>query len=668
MQWNCLRSHLIVIWFSCLPLTSFATQPSPTPLKYFAQLPDVNGLSLSPDGTNLASQIRIDVDGTNGTAVQISNIKSGEANILLFSDNTQYFIDSVYWKDNRTLFVTTWYPSNRNTWLGMSQYRSKTRENRLLIIDTHTGAVSSPYSSSYLRKFKILPTDLSYVLDTLPSDPDHILFSSASIQRQYPWYPLVHKLNIKTQVKRVIQRPEQHVYDWMTDQQQRVRVGFWGDEEKKATLIKNVETGKWDRFWPYEDFSADQVIAKGFDKDPNILYINAYHNDLMAVFRVDLRDKNLTRELVYADEHYDVYGWLVYSNLTGEVIGIGGATNGSTRFFDAEYRALQNGIDKALPDTRNFIYSVTDDGSRYLVFSTGPTESGTYYLGSRNPTSLEPLAYRYKQLPPDILASVERIEYKARDGLTIEGFLTTPSDRPKKDLATIIFPHGGPVSRDSKAFDYWAQFFTSRGYAVLQMNFRGSTGQGLEFRKSGLKKWGKEMQDDIEDGALALIERGITDPNKICIAGASYGGYAALMGVTKTPDRYKCAISVNGVSNVKELVIDNRAFWTTYNIIEEMIGDDLAELKAISPSYHADKIKVPVLLIHGELDRQVPIKHSYQMRDALEKAGKDVTFIEQPKEDHYLANEANRIAAFTAMDAFLAKHLPVNATPVVNAP
>jgi len=215
------------------------------------------------------------------------------------------------------------------------------------------------------------------------------------------------------------------------------------------------------------------------------------------------------------------------------------------------------------------------------------------------------------------------------------------------------------MARDSRAFDYWAQFYASRGYAVLQMNFRGSTGQGFEFRNAGLKKWGKEMQDDIEDGALALIEIGITDPDKVCIVGASYGGYAALMGVTKTPDRYKCAISINGVSNVRDLVIDNRAFWRSYNIVEEMIGNDLQELKAISPAYRATEINDPALLIHGELDRQVDIKHSHQMRDTLEKAGKNVAFIEQPNEDHYLSNETNRIAAFKAMDVFLKKNLPV---------
>jgi dipeptidyl aminopeptidase/acylaminoacyl peptidase len=191
------------------------------------------------------------------------------------------------------------------------------------------------------------------------------------------------------------------------------------------------------------------------------------------------------------------------------------------------------------------------------------------------------------------------------------------------------------------------------------MNFRGSAGQGLEFRNAGLKNWGMEMQDDIEDGARKLIADGISDEKSVCILGASYGGYAALMGAVKTPDFYKCAVSVAGVSNVFELVKDSRIFWRSYNVVDELIGNDNRHLKEISPVNYAGKIKVPVLLIHGDDDRQVPVKHSIQMRDALLKAGKDVTYLELPNEDHYLTNNENRVATFKAIDTFLDKNLPV---------
>lgn len=632
---------------------------APLPVEHFANLPDVSNVALSPGGTKLSAIIRIDVEGKNGMAVQVTDLQSNKSELVLFTDNSKYFLGGAWWKDNKTLLVYTWYPADRDTWTGFQRARYQTRETRLLIIDTETGEVKDPFKKSFLKKYKILPTNLSAVVDSLPDDPDHILMSIPGFERGWSWYPMVVKININNQRKVTIQNSEDSVSSWQTDQQHRIRLSNRWKDEMNYNRVLDLETGKWRELWPYADFSEEEVSILGFDKDPNIIYISAYHNNFKAVFKVDLRDKNLKRELVHADPDYDFYGGLIHSPKDKRVIGVGAGTEDGTKFIDPEFSKLQTAIDGALPKTRNYLYSITDDEQQYLVYSTGPTESGTYYLGSRNPVGLKAVAYRYNKLTPDVLVDVQRLEYKARDGLTIEAYLSLPKGKEHKKLPTLMFPHGGPISRDSHSFDYWAQFFANRGYAVLQMNFRGSAGQGLEFRNSGLKKWGKEMQDDIEDGAIELINKGIADPDRICIVGASYGGYAALMGVVKTPDRYKCAISVNGVSNVFDLVKDNRAFWRSYNVIDEMIGNDNKELREISPVNYAEKIKVPVLLIHGELDRQVDIKHSYQMRDALQKARKDVTFIEQPGEDHYLSNEAMRVQAFKAMADFLDKNLPV---------
>ncbi len=643
-----------LLFFSC------STFAKPLPVEYFGQLPDVSHVHLSPGGEKISSIIRIDVDKTKGTAVEVANLKTGKRKMVLFTDNSKYFIYWTRWKDDRTLLVGTWFPSERDTWVGLGQARGKTRDTRLLIIDTETGETRSPFSQGLLKKYKILPTGMDLVIDTLPEDPDHILMIMPGMDRKWAVEDLVYRVNIDTQGTKTLKNSEDNMGSWTTDRQHRIRLGRYYEDEERATMVKDLDTSEWRKLWPYEVFSEDEVHAMGFDVDPDILYLRAYHNGLHALFKVNLKDKDLKRELVYADDQYDVAGGLVYSPLTGKAIGISGSEEGGTVYFDPEMKNLQVAIDKALPNTRNFIYSLTDDEKKYMVYSTGPTESGTYYLGERDPIKLKALAYRYKNLPPQILAPAKRIEYKARDGLLIEAYLTLPKGVPAKKLPAIMFPHGGPMARDSRAFDYWAQFFANRGYAVLQMNFRGSDGQGLELRNAGLKKWGREMQDDIEDGAKKLIADGIADPDRICIAGASYGGYAALMGVVKTPDFYRCSISVNGVSNVFDLVKDNRQFWKGYNVVDEMIGNDNDELRAISPVNHAEKVKVPVLLIHGELDRQVEIKHSYQMRDALQKANKQVTFIELPDEDHYLSNEDNRLATFRAMDEFLNKHLPVD--------
>lgn len=637
----------------------------PLPVEHFASLPDVSNLNLSPDGKKLSAVIRIDVNATQGAAVQVTDLESGKKDIVLFSDNQKYFINWVRWKDNRTLLVGTFHPDERNTWLGTQQVRFKTRDTRLMIIDTTTGAVTTPFSQNFLKKYRIMPTGMDRVVNTLPDDPEHILLAFPTNQSLLDSGRSdigVYKVNITNQRSRLIQKSIDHVQGWMTDQQHQVRVGFYYDYKTgtNKVLVKNHNDGKWRELWPHMPFSEEQVEPMGFGLDPNVLYIRAYHDKRLAVFKVNLADKELKRELVYADSAYDVSGSLVYSPATREVVGITYAQGGGFTFFDPEFKRLQTSIDKALPSTKNLVVSWADNADKYLVLATSDTDSGTYFLGQRTPAKLDAVALRYKHLIPELMSSVKRYDYKARDGVDIEAYLTLPNNSKGKRLPTIIFPHGGPISRDDDSFDYWTQYFANKGYAVLQMNFRGSSGQGLEFRNAGLKNWGLEMQDDIEDGAKQLIAEGISDPKSICIVGASYGGYAALMGAVKTPDLYRCSVSVAGVSNVFDLVKDNRAFWSGYNIVDEQIGNDNKQLRAISPVNHADKIKIPVLLIHGDSDRQVDIKHSVQMRDALQKAGKEVTFLELLNEDHYLTNNDNRVATFRAIDAFLNKHLPIS--------
>lgn len=651
---------LLFCLFYSLSLAAFA---QPLPLKYFASLPDVSLLGLSPDGKKLSSVIRIDVEDTTGTAVQVVDLSSGEKKLVLFTDNEKYDIYWVRWKDNRTLLVGTIYPAVRNAWLGTRGAVFRTRETSLLIVDLESGKVSTPFKKSFLKKYKIAPVARDQVVDTLPDDPDHILMLLPTNQSLVDAsYAGVYKVNIRNQRIQQIQKSEDHVYRWTTDQQHRVRLGHYYDamDGTNKILVQDIDAKKWRDLWPHQIFSEEEIHPLGFGADPMTLYVRAYHQGMMAIFRVNLTDPKLKRTLVYADPDYDVNGSLLYSPITRDVVGVSYSSSGGYTFFDPELRQLQSAIDKALPKTRNHIIAFSDDMQTYIVSSQSDIDSGTYYLGQRNPAKLDAVAYRYKNLTPDRMSPVKRYDYKARDGLAIEAYLTLPLGSAGKKLPTIIFPHGGPISRDDDSFNYWTQYLANKGYAVLQMNFRGSAGQGLAFRNAGLKNWGQEMQDDIEDGARKLIAEGISDARSICILGASYGGYAALMGAVKTPDLYRCAVSVAGVSNVFDLVKDNRAFWRSYNVVDEQIGNDNKRLRAISPVNHADKIKIPVLLIHGDNDRQVDIKHSEQMRDALQKAGKQVTFLELVNEDHYLSSNENRVATFQAIDAFLDKHLPVN--------
>lgn len=408
--------------------------------------------------------------------------------------------------------------------------------------------------------------------------------------------------------------------------------------------------------WTFKAFSEDTVWPLGFDADPNILYVRAYHQGFEAIFKVNLTDPNLTKELVYANEATDVEGDLLYSQLKKKVIGISEGDGEEYTFWETEYVGLQNGLKAVLPDAHNYITQFSANERRYIVYSTSSTEPGTYYFGDRDEKTLYPIANRYGKLNSELLANTQHLTYEARDKLKIDAYLTVPKGLEAKQLPTIIFPHGGPISYDSNGFDYWAQFFANRGYAVFRMNFRGSAGYGYEFMKAGLKSWGLEMQNDVEDGTRYLIAQGISDPKRICIAGASYGGYAALMGAAMTPDLYRCAISVAGVTDVAYLVKSSRRH-TNYEVVKEQIGDDLDALYERSPISKADKINIPVLLLHGDKDRVVKVQHSREMYDELKSLNKPVEYIELENGDHYLSNNDNRLATFKALDKFLADNL-----------
>lgn len=657
--------HLILgVFFLCISTLAVPLYASPLTTENFSQLPDVNNVVLSPSGNKLVSEVRINSGKIQGTGVEVLDLATKEKKIVLFTDNSEFFIHWFWWKDNKTLLVGVFNPSERDTFTGAGRFRYKTRDYHLMLIDTESGEVTRPFKRSFWQRYKLLPAVRDNVIDVLPDDPDHILMQISGLDRGYETDPLVYKVNIKNQRNTVLQSPQKNVTEWVTDQQHRVRLGHsFDDKGNQSTKLLDLETGKWVDLWSHKVFSEEAVEALGFDVDPNILFVRAYHNKRLAIFKVNLKDPKLKRELVFSDPEYDASGELFYSPITKAAIGIIGLQNGVSYFFDKDMQSLQNKIDKALLGNRNYIHSISDDMKTFVVFSTSSIDSGTYYLGQRDPVKLNAIAYSYNKLSPELMSKSQQIRYKTRDGLTLKAFLTLPKSASRKNLPTIMFPQG-PAPMGDDYFNYWTQFFVSKGYAVLQMNYRGLGGQGIELRNAGLKNWGKEMQDDIEDSARNLIAEGIADPSAISIVGTGYGGYAALMGVVKTPDLYRCAISVNGIANVFDFVRDRRIPWRGYNVVEEAIGNLDSNLRVISPVNSADKIKVPVLLIHGTDNRQIEIKHSYQMRDALQKAKKDVTFLELPSEDHYLSNEKNRMDTFRAMDSFLDKCLPVKTEKV----
>jgi len=358
---------------------------------------------------------------------------------------------------------------------------------------------------------------------------------------------------------------------------------------------------------------------------------------------------------VWENPSYDMDS-AIYDDRNGRVIGVRWIEDQQkTKYFDPAMQHVQDTLEKAFPGQSVAIYSKDDAGKTYVFSAQGPKNPPILYLYTTSNHHVDVIQESYPQLKPADLGDVKRYDYKSSDGLDIRAYLTLPPGKDAKNLPLVVFPHGGPEGRDSMAFDWWAQFMASRGYAVLQPEFRGSAGYGKGFIRAGDGEWAGKVQDDVQYGVKKLIAEGVADPKKICIVGASYGGYMALAGATFSPDLYACAISYAGISDASYLVSQSSFESEGSSVWRRRVGTD--KLSSSSPVNFAEKVKIPVLLIHSEKDATVPIRQSEMEESALKSAGKQVQFVRLDGDDHYLELADARIKLLKEVDRFLAANL-----------
>ena len=324
--------------------------------------------------------------------------------------------------------------------------------------------------------------------------------------------------------------------------------------------------------------------------------------------------------------------------------------------------ALQKAVERAFPGKDTALFDRSLDYSRVLVRAEHPSSPAIYYLVDMKKGTADIIGETYPALASARLGEMRADGYQARDGFSIPTYVTLPPDREPVGLPLVVLPHGGPQSRDDAGFDWLAQFLATRGYVVLQPQFRGSRGFTEDLRKAGLRQWGRGMQDDITDGVHNLIERGIADAKRICIVGASFGGYAALAGAAFTPDLYACAVSINGIADLAAMFgyvrsqygdeSDALAYWK--DTVGSPRDEDVAKF---SPVRAVDSIKIPILLVHAKDDTAVPHSQSANFAKLLQASGKPHQLIELTGEDHWLSSSDSRLRVLDGLEAFLSKYL-----------
>jgi dipeptidyl aminopeptidase/acylaminoacyl peptidase len=405
----------------------------------------------------------------------------------------------------------------------------------------------------------------------------------------------------------------------------------------------------------------DQFQPLVFTADNKKLYVASnLRRDKVAIVLVDPASAK-EAQVVYGRDDVDVQN-VAWSRARQRVSFVNYQTWKDERhYLDPDAKDLFSKLEAKLPGYQVTLQSLTDDETRMIVAATNDRTQGTRYLYDRNADSLTKLGDVTPWLPEAKMAAVKPIEYKTRDGLTVNGYLTLPNGVAARKLPVVVNPHGGPWARDGWGFNPEVQFLANRGYAVLQMNYRGSTGYGRKFWEASFKQWGFAMQDDITDGVHWLIEQGIADPKRICIYGGSYGGYATLEGLVKTPDLYACGVDYVGVANLFTFMKTIPPYWKPFlAMMHQMVGDpekDKERLAAASPALNADRIKAPLLIAQGARDPRVNKDESDQMVAALSKRGIDVPYLVKDNEGHGFHNEENQFDFYEAMEKFLAKYL-----------
>lgn len=606
------------------------------PVEDFFKNPQYSQLQISPSGKYLAALAPLK-EHRNIVVLEVHDL--GKAKALTGFDD--FDVRTFFWgNDDRIVFTLD---------------KKGTESFALYAVNRTGGKVKTlvePKVSIGARSIRA-----ANVSDRLREDPDHVMIS---YNKRRVESPDIYKLNINTGKKQLIEKNKGKSIGTISDRTGNLRVRVDLDGLNTETLHRKTAGGEWQTM--FKGNALDEGITPlAFDYDNETLYVASnVDRDKNAIYQYDLENNKLG-EVLFTHDEVDVAA-PVFSYADKKLIGFQYQTEKPhLELIDPTWKQLQAKLDMAFPQDIVRITSASDDEQLAIVSVYSDIKPISYYLLDRKAGKLRFLVNSRPWIKPEEMAPMKPITYQSRDGLTIHGYLTLPRNYRNGPIPLIVNPHGGPFGvRDSWGYNPEHQLFANRGYAVLQMNFRGSGGYGRKFEQAGYKKWGREMQNDVSDAVKWAVDQGFADKDRVCIYGASYGGYATMAGLTFTPELYKCGINYVGVTDT-ELLFDTmpKAWEISEAVLKQQIGDpdDKKFMDSISPLAHVEKIRAPVLIIQGQADPRVNYKHATKLKSRMDSLDKPYEWLMKKDEGHGFRKEKNVLEAYNMMDAFLAKHL-----------
>lgn len=626
-----LLTSAIVLAISCGEKTNQSQQTDLIPLEDFFRNPEKSSYQISPDGKYFS------FTAPYQSRMNIFVQEVGKDSAVRLTSETERDIAGYFWANNNRILFLKDTGGDENF--------------QLYGVDAN---------GANLKDLTAFPKVRTQIIDVLEDIDEEVIIGLNKRNAQI-FDP--YRLNIVTgELTQLAENPG-NIQGWMTDHDGKLRVAVAIDMVNTSLLYRSKES---------EPFKT--VLTTNFKESLSPQFFSFDNKYLYALSNLG-RDKSVfvkfdpntgkETEVLFENPDYDLNG-ASYSRKNKKLISVGwtGHQYNDRHFFDEDFKTLYNNIKSKLEGYQFAITSMTKDENRMIIRTYSDKSLGSYFLYDNNTGELNKITDVSPWIDENKMASMNCVSYTSRDGLKIEAYLTLPTGytlETAKNLPVVINPHGGPWARDSWGFNPEVQFLASRGYAVLQMNFRGSTGFGKSFWEKSFKQWGKTMQDDITDGVEWLVKQGIADPKRVAIYGGSYGGYATLAGLTFTPDLYACGVDYVGVSNLFTFLNTIPPYWKPLlDMMYEMVGNPKADsvlLASASPVMHVDKIKAPLFIAQGANDPRVNKDESDQMVEALKKRGIEVQYMVKDNEGHGFHNEENRFDFYRAMETFLDQHL-----------